>query len=240
MLKRVLLKISGEGFCGADGYGIDKTELEYIAESIKDVVDTGVQIAVVVGGGNIMRGKQLCALGIDRAKADSVGMIGTLINALILQDELERKNVSAKVLSVLFIQQLVEPYVLSKCVEYLNNKIVVILPGGTGYPYFTTDTAAALRAVEIKADILLKATKVDGVYSDDPMVNKNAKKFTNLTYLDVLHKNLKVMDATAITLCMENKIPILVFSIRESQNIQNIVKGKKIGTFIGSSEDAVR
>ena len=140
----------------------------------------------------------------------------------------------------MFIQQLVEPYVLSKCIEYLNNKIVVILPGGTGYPYFTTDTAAALRAVEIKADILLKATKVDGVYSDDPMVNKDAKKFTHLTYLDVLHKNLKVMDATAITLCMENNVPISVFSIRESQNIQNIVKGKKIGTFIGSSEDAVK
>lgn len=238
MLKRVLLKISGEGFCSDGGYGIDKIELEYIANNIKAIVRLGVEVAVVIGGGNIVRGRQLQTLGINRAQADNIGMVATLINALALQDELERAEVETRVLSTFFIRQIVEPYVLSRCIEYLSNKRVVILSGGTGNPYFTTDTAAALRSIEIKADRLLKATKVDGVYSDDPFVNKNARKFERLTYMEVLNKNLKVMDSTAITLCMDNNIPIIVFSMKESQNFQNIINGKAVGTYIGSVKDA--
>lgn len=233
MLKRVLLKISGEGLCSVNGHGIDKIELESVVNSIKCFVEHGIEIAVVIGGGNILRGSQLCDIGINRAKADNMGMVATLINALALQDELERQKVEARVLSTFFIQQIVEPYVLSKCIEHLNKKRVVILSGGTGSPYFTTDTAAALRAAEINADQLLKATKVNGVYTSDPLLNKDAKKFEQLTYMEVLNKKLEVMDFTAITLCMENNIPIVVFSIKEAGNIINIIEGKTIGTYIG-------
>ncbi|MGR3179640.1 MAG: UMP kinase [Candidatus Anammoxibacter sp.] len=238
MLKRILLKISGEGFCGDTGFGIDKMAVEYFANTIKDIVRHGVEVAVVVGGGNIVRGKQLETLGISRAKADNVGMVSTLINALVLQDGLERLEVDAKVLSTFYIYQIVDKYILSECVEHLRNKRVVILSGGTGIPHFTTDTAAALRAIEIKADRLLKATKVDGVYSGDPQVDKSAKKFDRLTYMDVLNKNLKVMDSTAITLCMDNNMPIIVFDMKEPQNFQDIIKGKVVGTYIGSTENA--
>ena len=238
MLKRILLKISGEGFCNDGGFGIDKARIECIANSIKSMVSLGVEVAVVIGAGNIVRGRELYTIGVNRAKADNIGMVATIINALVLQDELERLDVETKVLSTYYIYQIVEPYVLGNCIGHLTNKRVVILSGGTGNPYFTTDTAAALRAVEIKADRLLKATKVDGVYSDDPFVNKNAKKFDRLTYMDVLHKNLKVMDLTAITLCMENNIPIVVFNMNYEQNFHGIVKGEALGTYIGSTENA--
>lgn len=238
MLKRILLKISGEGFCNDNGFGIDKARIECIAYSIKSMSKLGVEIAVVIGAGNIVRGRELYTIGVNRAKADSIGMVATIINAMVLQDELERLDVETKVLSTYYIHQIVDPYILGNCIEHLNNKRVVILSGGTGNPYFTTDTAAALRAVEIKADRLLKATKVDGVYSDDPFVNKNAKKFDHLTYMEVLHKNLKVMDLTAITLCMENSIPIIVFNMNNERNFHGIVKGETLGTYIGSIENA--
>lgn len=233
MLKRILLKISGEGFCGDSGFGIDKDAVGYIANTIKDIVKQGVEVAVVIGGGNIVRGRELETLGINRAKADNVGMVSTLINAIVLQDGLQRLEVDAKVLSTFYIHQIVERYVLSECIEHLNNKRVVILSGGTGIPHFTTDTAAALRAIEIKADRLLKATKVDGVYTGDPHVDKSAKKFDRLTYMDVLNKNLKVMDSTAITLCMDNNVPIIVFDMNEPKNFQDIINGKVVGTIIG-------
>lgn len=238
MFKRVLLKISGESLCNKNGYGIDKPEIETLAKDIKEVKEMGVELAIVIGGGNIVRGKQLSSLGINRIKADNIGMIATIINALVLEDELERLQVETRVLSTFFIQQVVEPYILSNCLSHLSKKRIVILSGGTGSPYFTTDTAAALRAIEIKADVLLKATKVNGVYSDDPELNKDAKKFDSLTYMEVLNKNLKVMDSTAITLCMENNLPIVVFNIKTPKNIQNIIKGSTIGTYIGSNKYA--
>lgn len=238
MLKRVLLKISGEGLCSTNGFGIDKVELESIASVVKKIANNGVELAIVIGAGNIVRGKQLCELGMGRAKSDNIGMLATIINALALQDELERQNVSTKVLSSFFVQQIVEPFVLSNCIEHLKNKRVVILAGGTGSPYFTTDTAAALRAAEIKADRLLKATKVDGVYSDDPLKEKDATKFERLSYMDVLNKNLQVMDLTAITLCMENDIPIVVFSIKEIENVINVINEVPVGTYIGRDQDA--
>ena len=234
MLKRVLLKVSGEALCKKDGSVLDFVELGRIVENIKIIVSSGVEIAVVIGAGNIVRGKELCGHGVSRAKADNIGMVATIINALVLQDELLRKGIEANVLSTFYIYQVVEPYVLDKCQKYLNEKRVVILSGGTGSPYFTTDTAAALRAAEINADMLLKATKVDGVYSDDPIVNKDAVKFDRLSYMDVLNKDLKVMDATAVTLCMDNDIPIVVFDMNVTQNFQNIVNGKAVGTYIGS------
>jgi len=234
MLKRVLLKVSGEALCVEGGFGIDFDALEKIVENIKTIVSCGVELAVVIGAGNIVRGKDLCAQGVSRVKADNIGMVATIINALVLQDELLRQGIGANVLSTFYIYQVVEPYVVDKCVEYLKDKRIVILSGGTGSPHFTTDTAAALRAAEINADMLLKATKVDGVYSDDPDVNKDAKKFDRLSYMDVLNKDLKVMDATAVTLCMDNDIPIVVFNMNVTQNFQNIVNGETVGTYIGS------
>lgn len=238
MFKRVLLKISGEGFCSDGGYGVDKREIEHLARSIKAVVDLGVEVAVVIGAGNIVRGKQLRALGVSRARSDNIGMVATLINALVLQDELENDGIVAKVLSTFFVHQVVEAYILANCMEHLSNGRVVILAGGTGYPYFTTDTAAALRAAEIEADCLLKATKVDGVYSEDPVLNSDAERFERLTYMDVLNKELGVMDATAITLCMDNNIPIIVFDMKDTGNFRDVVNRISVGTYIGRVDDA--
>ncbi len=240
MVQRILLKVSGEAFCSKDGFGFDKGELKRIAGNIKDVIDSGIETAVVIGAGNLIRGRDLCSIGVSRSKADNMGMVATIINAVALQDELERQGVDSRVLSAMFLQQVVEPYVIRKCDKHLKKKRAVILAGGTGNPYFTTDSAAALRAAEINADLLLKATKVDGVYSADPMVNSDAERYDRLTYMDVLNKRLNVMDATAITLCMENNIPIVVFSMREDSNIRNIIEGKNIGTYIGRIEDACR
>lgn len=231
--KRILLKISGEGFCTEKGNGIDKKVVDSVAKEIKQALKTGVEIAVVVGGGNIFRGSTLNLSGVDRMRADQLGMIATAINAIVLQGALEDLGLSACVQSAISIQQFVEPYCRDTCLERLKEGSVVILAGGTGNPYFTTDTAAALRAAEIGADALFKATKVDGVYSDDPFINPKAKRFEKLSYMDVLEKNLKVMDSTAITLCMEQNLPIVVFDLKRPRNIERAIKGERIGTYIG-------
>ncbi len=233
--KRVLLKISGEGFCSENATGIDSTKFASIAEEIRKVRRSRVEIAVVVGGGNILRGAKLSESGFDRTRADQLGMIATVINAIIFQDYLKKLKILSCVLSAIQIENIVEPYNVQKCLSYLDAGYVVIIAGGTGSPYFTTDTAAALRAIEIGADIFLKGTKVDGVYSDDPLINTNAKKYGKLKYMDVLEKNLGVIDSTAISLSMENNLPIIVFNLRGKHNIEKAIKGNKIGTYIGNN-----
>lgn len=231
--KRILLKISGEGFCSENGCGIEKKEIDSVAREIERASKIGTEIAVVVGGGNIFRGSRLNLSGIDRTRADQLGMIATTMNALVLQGALEDLGLSTCVQSAISIQQFVEPYSQQECLKQLKEGCIVILAGGTGNPYFTTDTAAALRAVEIGANVLLKATKVDGVYSADPLTNPEAKKYEELSCLDVLSKNLKIMDATAITMCMEHKLPIIVFNLKKPRNIERVIKGERIGTYIG-------
>lgn len=233
--KRVLLKISGEGFCPENSSGIDDAKFAAIAREIRNVRNTGVEIAIVVGGGNIIRGAILSKSGIDRTRADQLGMIATVINAIILQDSLKKLKIPACVLSAIQIQNIVEPYGAQKCLNCLKEGYVVILAGGTGNPYFTTDTGAALRAIEIEADIFLKGTKVDGVYSDDPLTNPNAKKYAKLKYMDILEKKLGIIDFTAISLSMENNLPIIVFNLRKKHNIEKAVIGSKIGTYIGNN-----
>ena len=233
--KRVLLKISGEGFCPENSSGIDAAKFAFIAREIKNVRNTGVEIAIVVGGGNIIRGAILSKSGIDRTRADQLGMIATVINAIILQDSLKKLKIPTCVLSAIQIQNIVEPYGAQKCLNCLKEGYVVIIAGGTGNPYFTTDTGAALRAIEIEADIFLKGTKVDGVYSGDPLTNPNAKKYTKLKYMDILEKKLGIIDFTAISLSMENNLPIIVFNLRKKHNIEKAVIGSKIGTYIGNN-----
>ena len=233
-LKRVLLKISGEGFCSENSSVIDIPKCDLIAEEINSARDAGVDIAVVVGAGNITRGSELSRVGVERTRADQLGMIATSINAIVLQDSLEKLKVPIKVLSAIEIQGIVEPYTIHKCRSFLEEGFVVILAGGTGSPYFTTDTAAALRAIEIGADVFLKGTKVDGVYSDDPVANPKAKKYDRLEYMEALNKKLNVMDATAISLSMENKLPIIVFNLRKKNNISKAIIGDKIGTYVGN------
>ena len=233
-LKRVLLKISGEGFCSENSSVIDIPKCDLIAEEISSARDTGVDIAIVVGAGNITRGSELNRAGVERTRADQLGMIATSINAIVLQDSLEKLKVPIKVLSAIEIQGIVEPYTIHKCRSFLEEGFVVILAGGTGSPYFTTDTAAALRAIEIGADVFLKGTKVDGVYSDDPVTNPKAKKYDRLEYMEALNKKLNVMDATAISLSMENKLPIIVFNLRKKNNISKAIIGDEIGTYVGN------
>ncbi|HHT9126220.1 MAG TPA: UMP kinase [Candidatus Brocadiia bacterium] len=230
---RVLLKISGEGFCSEKNHGVEKEDVDSIASEIERGSKIGAEIAVVVGGGNIFRGSRLNLSGVDRTRADQLGMIATTINALVLQGALEDLGLSACVQSAIGIQEVIEPYSQQVCMERLKEGCIVILAGGTGNPYFTTDTAAALRAMEIGANVLLKATKVDGVYSADPLTNPEAKKYEELSYIDVLSKNLKIMDTTAITLCMEHKLPIIVFNLKRPRNIERAIKGERIGTYIG-------
>jgi uridylate kinase len=230
--KRVLLKLSGEALCGEDGFGINTEILSGIASEIKDVVNLGVQLAIVIGGGNIFRGIAASAKGMDRASADYMGMLATMINALALQDALEAKAVFTRVQSAIQMAELAEPYIRRKATRHLEKNRVVIFGAGTGNPYFTTDTAASLRAMEINAEILLKATRVDGVYDRDPLKHKDAKKFEQLTYLDVLKKGLQVMDSTATSLCMDNKMPIMIFDMTKKGNILRAVKGDPIGTTV--------
>lgn len=233
VFKRVLLKLSGEALKGDMPYGIDLKILEKLAVQIKEVVDLGVELSIVVGGGNIFRGISVDEKsGIDRITGDYMGMLATVINGLALQNILERHGVPARVQAALEMGRLVEPFVLSKTLGYLKTKQVVIFVAGTGNPFFSTDTAAALRASEIHADILMKATKVDGVYSADPEKSSDAQFFSELTYAEVLSRRLKVMDTTAISLCMDNKLPILVFNMKDENNIKNAVSGKKIGSLI--------
>jgi uridylate kinase len=230
--KRIVLKLSGEAMMGGLGFGIDPDVNDSIAAEIKGVYESGVQIAVVIGGGNIFRGLKAASGGMDRSTADYMGMLATMMNGLALQDALERQGVDTRVLTAIEMRQLAEPYIRRRAIRHLEKKRVVIFVCGTGNPYFTTDTAAALRAVEIGADMIMKATKVDGVYTKDPMKHKDAKKFYKLTYMDVLEKQLKVMDATAVSLCMDNGLPIVVFNMTRKGNIGRAVKGQKIGTVI--------
>ncbi|MDO8602501.1 MAG: UMP kinase [Candidatus Omnitrophota bacterium] len=230
--KRVVLKMSGEVLQGKQGYGIDPEVTRSIAEEIKDVKKLGIEIAIVIGGGNIYRGATAEGQGVDRTTADYMGMLATVINGLALQDSLEKAGVFTRVQTAIDMQELAEPYIRRKAIRHLEKNRVVIFVAGTGNPYFSTDTAASLRAVEIGADVILKATKVDGVYSADPNKDKSAKKFKTLKYIQVLKKGLKVMDATAVSLCMDNKLPIIIFNLTVKGNIKRVLTGDKIGTIV--------
>lgn len=230
--KRVLLKLSGEALMGDRQFGIDQKVLQYIAGELKDVRKLGGEIAIVIGGGNIFRGLEASAEGMERTTADYMGMLATALNALALQNVLEVNGMPTRVLSAIEMRELAEPYIRRRAVRHLEKGRFVIFACGTGNPYFTTDTAAALRAVEIGADVILKATKVEGIYSSDPMKNPLAHKFQDITYMDVLKKGLKVMDSTAISLCMENKLPIMVFGLMKKGNIRKVLEGKKVGTLV--------
>ena len=230
--KRILLKLSGEALAGQQGYGIDPDIIRGIATEIRGVADLGVQIAIVIGGGNIFRGVAASSMGMDRASADYMGMLATVMNSLALQDALEKAGVVTRVQSAIEMQEIAEPYIRRRAVRHLEKGRVVIFGAGTGNPFFTTDTAASLRAIEIGAEIILKATKVDGVYNADPVKDKDAVKYDQLTYLDVLKQGLKVMDSTATSLCMDNNLPILVFDLTNCGNIQRVVCGEQIGTII--------
>lgn len=231
--RRILLKLSGEALMGKQEYGIDQGVLGDLSEEIRDITSMGVETALVVGGGNIFRGIRTSReYGIDRASADYMGMLATVINSLALQERLERDGILTRVLSAIEMRAIAEPYIRRRALRHLEKGRVVIFAAGTGNPYFTTDTAAALRAMEINSCAILKATRVDGVYDKDPLVHKNAKKFRELTYIDVLQKNLKVMDATAISLCMDNDLPIVVFNLTKKGNIRRVIQGEKIGTLV--------
>ncbi len=230
--KRVLIKLSGEILLGRKDYGIDTETIERLAEEIKELVDIGIEIAIVVGGGNIFRGVNAKGMNIKAATADYMGMLATIMNGLALQDVLESKGLVTRLMTALDIRQVAEPFIRRRAIRHLEMGRVVIFSAGTGNPFFTTDTAAALRAIEIDADVILKATKVDGVYNLDPEKYKEAVKFEEIEYFEVLKKQLKVMDATAISLCMDNKIPIIVFSIREKDNLKRVIFGEKIGTLV--------
>lgn len=230
--KRILLKLSGEALIGKKGYGIDPKTLRDISLQIKDLKELGAEIAIVVGGGNIYRGLSAERQGIDRVTGDYMGMVSTVINALALQDTLEKLGLPARVQTALQMEDIAEPYIRRKAIKHLEKGRIVIFACGTGHPYFTTDTAAALRALEINADAIFKATKVDGVYDKDPEIHKNAKFFHEISYGEVLKKGLKVMDATAITLCMENNLPIVVFNIKGKDNMKRVIQGKHIGTIV--------
>jgi uridylate kinase len=228
--KRILLKISGEFLAGDGDYGIDPPVIQQIAREIKEVKNLGVEVAIVIGGGNIFRGMAASSKGMDRASADYMGMLATVLNGLALQDALEKIGVFTRVQTAIEMREVAEPYIRRKAIRHLEKGRVVIFAAGTGNPFFTTDTTASLRAMEIGAEVILKATKVDGIYEADPMIDKKAKKFEELTYLDVLKKQLKVMDATAISLCMDHGISIIVFNLKRRGNIKRVVLGEKVGT----------
>ncbi|MDI3540506.1 MAG: uridylate kinase [Thermosediminibacterales bacterium] len=230
IFKRIILKISGEALAGKKGFGIDPDTINSIAHQIMEIRQSGVEVAVVVGGGNIWRGRS--SKDMDRATADYMGMLATVINALALQDALEKRNVPTRVQTAIEMRQIAEPYIRRKAIRHLEKGRVVIFAGGTGNPFFSTDTTAALRAAEIDAEVILLAKRVDGVYDSDPEKNPDAKKFSDLEYIDVLNKGLGVMDSTATSLCMDNKIPLIVFGINEEGNIKRVVMGDKIGTYV--------
>jgi uridylate kinase len=230
--KRVLLKLSGEALLGEKTFGIDRNFTDYLAREIGQVHRLGIQIAAVVGGGNIFRGVSDNAQGMDRVSADHMGMLATVINALALQDALERAGVITRVLSAIEMREVAEPFIRRRAMRHMEKGRVVIFAGGTGNPYFSTDTAAALRAMEVKAEIILKGTKVDGIYDADPAKNPKARRFDRVTYLEVLQKGLRVMDTTAISLCMDNGLPIIVYNLRAKGNLKKIVTGERIGTLV--------
>jgi uridylate kinase len=231
--KRILLKLSGEALSSKGGFGIDTKAAEYIAQEIKSVQELGVQIAIVIGGGNFIRGEKLSQFGIDRATADYMGMLGTVINALALQNFLEKMvKLNSRVMTAFEIKEMAEPFIRRRALRHLEKGRIVIFAGGTGSPYFSTDTAAALRASEIEADVILKATKVKGVYDEDPKISKDAKFLTSISPLDVVKRGLRVMDLTAITLATESKIPVVVFNVFQKGNLKKLLLGQKIGTEI--------
>lgn len=232
--KRVLLKLSGEALQGSLGYGVDPKVASSIAEQVKEVYELGTDLAVVIGAGNIFRGLQGAEAGMDRSTADYIGMLATIINSLVLQEALEKIGVPTRVQSAIDVHKLAEPYIRRRAMRHMEKRRVVIFAAGTGNPYFTTDTAAVLRAVEINADVILKATKVDGVYTSDPKKDKKAKKYEHLPFMEALKKRLRVMDATAISLCMENDLPIVVFDMNQAGNIRRVIQGEKIGTLVHS------
>jgi uridylate kinase len=229
---RVLLKLSGEALMGDKSFGIDQKVVQYIANELKGISTLDVQVAIVIGGGNIFRGLEASAEGMERTSADYMGMLATVLNALALQDALEKNGMPTRVLSAIEMQELAEPYIRRRAIRHLEKKRLVIFAAGTGNPYFTTDTAAALRSVEIGADVILKATKVDGVYDSDPLKKPDARKFSTISYINVLKKGLKVMDSTAISLCMDNNLPIIVFNLMKKNNIRKTLEGKKTGTIV--------
>jgi uridylate kinase len=231
LYNRVLLKLSGEALMGEQGYGIDPQIVQYLANEIKEVV-RGIQLSLVIGGGNIFRGVAASAVGMDRVAGDQMGMLATLINAVALQDALEKTGIHTRLLSAIEVRTIAEPFIRRRAIRHLEKGRVVIFAAGTGNPYFSTDTAAALRAMEVHAQIILKATKVDGIYDRDPHKFPDAVKFDELTYMDVLSKHLQVMDSTAISLCMDNRMPIIVFNLKEKGNIKRIIFGEKIGSMV--------
>ncbi len=237
IFKRILLKLSGEALMGRQGLGIDPETVARIAGELKEVKELGVEIGIVIGGGNIFRGLSASARGMDRVTADYMGMLATVINALALQDYLERNHVFTRVQTAIKMEQLAEPFIRRRAIRHLEKGRIVIFAGGTGNPYFTTDTAAALRAIEIEANAIIKGTKVDGVYDDDPKTNPSAQKFDRLTYFDVVKKRLKVMDVTAVTLCMENNLPIYVFNLTERGNLKKLILGESIGTKVCEAQN---
>jgi uridylate kinase len=228
--KRIILKVTGEVFAGPQNFGIDANTVKAFAQEIQEVKELGCELALVIGGGNIFRGAIASEIGMDRASADTMGMLATVINSLALQDALEKLGVSTRVLSAIEMRQVAEPYIRRRATRHLEKGRVVIFAGGTGNPYFTTDTTASLRAMEVGAEVILKATKVDGVYDADPVKNEGARKFEELSYIEVLNRELKVMDSTAISLCMDNNLPIIVFNLMEKGNIKRVVSGEPIGT----------
>jgi uridylate kinase len=231
--RRILVKLSGEALLGEErSFGIDRSFTEYLAREIKEIQLLGLEIAIVVGGGNIFRGVSDAAHGMDRVSADHMGMLATVINALALQDALERAGVFTRVLSAIEMREVAEPFIRRRAIRHMEKKRVAIFAAGTGNPYFSTDTAAALRAMEVKAEVILKGTKVDGIYDADPMKNPKAKRFDTVSYIEVLKRGLRVMDATAISLCMDNHLPIVVYDIKRKGNLRKIVTGERIGTLV--------
>jgi uridylate kinase len=232
--RRILLKLSGEALMGEQGFGIDPAVASQVARDVAGVCELGVEVAVVIGGGNIFRGVAASARGMDRATGDYMGMLATVVNALALQDAIEKQNVTTRVMSAIEMRAVAEPFIRRRAIRHLEKGRVVIFAAGTGNPYFTTDTAAALRAMEIKADVIFKATKVDGIYSADPVTHPDATRYEHITYLGVIEQGLKVMDATAITLCMDNRLPIVVFNLRTPGNLRRAVMGDPIGSLVSA------
>jgi len=230
--KRILLKLGGESFSEEGKGGIDVDRVKFISGELAEIKQMGIQIAIVIGGGNIFRGREASKKGINQASADYMGMLGTVINALALQDSLEKLNIETRVQTAIEMKAIAEPYIRRRAIRHLEKNRIIILAAGTGHPFFTTDTAAALRAIELEADAILKATKVDGIYESDPLLNVNALKFKKISFLDFLNKNLRVMDATSISLCMENKVPVIVFNLNLPGNIKKVILGEPIGTIV--------
>ena len=238
--KRVLLKLSGESLMGKQGFGIDNNVLEFFSEEIQKAYNAGAELGIVIGGGNIYRGLSASSQGIDRATGDQMGMLATVINSLALQNAIEKRGMYTRLMTAINMEAIAEPYIRRRAIRHLEKRRIVIFGAGTGHPYFSTDTAASLRAVEINADIIVKGTRVDGVFDSDPEKNPDAFKFDNISYLDVLRKNLKIMDLTAVSLCQENDLPMIVFNMDVPDNLLKLVTGKEVGTLIVSPEKLIK